>query len=1494
MVIQGRLTNIWQRWAISLEDYVGEDIYIAFRQSDNNGWGLCLDDVQGPEIRLPVCARPRNLTFSGTTTTSIDIGFDPGNDGDNGWYIYYKSLGSTDWDSVYTIDNPHTLTDLSPSTGYELMMRTDCRNELSEPTSIHIFRTDCGTITHLPWTDNFDSYDAVLARPYCWRFPVINYDFPRIINDNSNTAPASLKFSSSVGLNTYAITPPFTADINSLRVKFYLGAENIPSSGTIEVGVMSDNMNISTFELVEIIEPINTYFNQYEIEFGSTTLSGPDNYIAFRHNSNSGLYGYYLDDVEVSYIPSCAKPKSLAVSNTTETQAEISWSPGNEGDDAWYLYYRISGNEYWDSVYITDNPYTLTGLSPSLGYEVMIRTDCGDELSEESRIINVHTECAPIAELPWVDNFDTYSIDIGTRPGCWSFPVINNNFPSIIAEASDVNSPPASMKFQSEVGEYTYAITPQFTDDINDLRVRFQLKAERTIYSGTIEVGVMSDNEDTSTFELVETIRPINGVFNLYDVGFGATALSGPNNYIAFRHNTNNSNWFYWLDDVEVSYLPDCAKPTNLTVSSPLETEVELAWNPGRPADNAWWIYYRIAGSFFWDSVYTNNNPHTLDNLLGYTSYEVMVKTDCGSEQSAESMITNFHTECLPITELPWMEDFDSYGTGLTVFPECWIKNTTHIDYPYISQVSFAGPDAGALSFFAGAVGSYNIAVLPKFDESIDISELKLDFLYRNHSATDVLKIGVMDDPNDETTWEEVAIVSGPSSSAWDTVEVLLASYEGSANYIAFRVDYSTTFTYIDNLIVSYIPDCVRPSNIAVSNINETEAEISWDPGKPTDNAWCIYYREQDDNAWDSVLTPNNPHLLTGLNPRSGYEVMVRTDCVTELSDESAILSFRSGCAPISNLPWTEGFDVYGTTEGSRPDCWSFPVIYSDFPSIINVAAHVNSPPASLKFASQIRTYSYAITPPFTDDINDLRVKFYLKSENLTRSGTIEVGVMSDSTDLSSFELVEVINPDNTNFNEYEVGFGGTRLSGPNNYIAFRHNTNSVIYYYWLDDVEVDYLPDCARPNNITFSNIKETEADISWNPGRQNDNAWYFYYRELGAQDWDSVFTNDNPFTLSNLDANTIYEVTIRTDCDNGFSELATIREFNTFCEPILDLPWTEGFDTYATALGTRPDCWAFPVIYDNSPSIQDRSANPNSTSTNLEFRSEVGAYTYAITPRFAEDINNLWIKFRLKAGNIIHSGSMEIGVMSDNNDTNTFELVETIIPANNNFIEYELGFGETILSGPNNHIAFRHNSNNESHSYWLDDIIVSLYPTCFRPTDLDAINITNNSADLTWNPALADDGAWYVYLREEGETEWDSVYTIDNPYTLTGLSNDTEYEFAIATACNEEVSEHSIPSNFKTFCDPIDGITDLPWEEGFEGLIAETTLPPCWSATRFGHRTNTQITPFYSYNRIARTGTSAAYFIWKADDSFTTPAFYLYEGEEYEFTLVIIYELT
>jgi hypothetical protein len=91
----------------------------------------------------------------------------------------------------------------------------------------------------------------------------------------------------------------------------------------------------------------------------------------------------------------------------------------------------------------------------------------------------------------------------------------------------------------------------------------------------------------------------------------------------------------------------------------------------------------------------------------------------------------------------------------------------------------------------------------------------------------------------------------------------------------------------------------------------------------------------------------------------------------------------------------------------------------------------------------------------------------------------------------------------------------------------------------------------------------------------------------------------------------------------------------------------------------------------------------------------------------------------------------------------------------------------------------------------------------TCPAPSNLDADNMTETSAELSWTEG-GTSAEWNIEYGAPGFTlgvdGTQLLGVTDNPYTLNGLSSDTDYEYYVQANCGGETSDWTGPFAFST----------------------------------------------------------------------------------------------
>ncbi|MDD2984163.1 MAG: GEVED domain-containing protein, partial [Crocinitomicaceae bacterium] len=120
----------------------------------------------------PTCLAPTAITGTNITSTSAILAWTE-NGTSTDWEIQYGtgSFVPTTAPSIAVTTNPHSLTNLQPSSTYRFYVRSRCSaTDSSYWAGPFVFTTECGPISAFPWTENFDNMTAVATGvfPLCW------------------------------------------------------------------------------------------------------------------------------------------------------------------------------------------------------------------------------------------------------------------------------------------------------------------------------------------------------------------------------------------------------------------------------------------------------------------------------------------------------------------------------------------------------------------------------------------------------------------------------------------------------------------------------------------------------------------------------------------------------------------------------------------------------------------------------------------------------------------------------------------------------------------------------------------------------------------------------------------------------------------------------------------------------------------------------------------------------------------------------------------------------------------------------------------------------------------------------------------------------------------------------------------------------------------------------------------------------------------------------
>lgn len=847
------------------------------------------------------------------------------------------------------------------------------------------------------------------------------------------------------------------------------------------------------------------------------------------------------------------------------------------------------------------------------------------------------------------------------------------------------------------------------------------------------------------------------------------------------------------------------------------------------------------------DSIVIYTQTYSYSTLTANTGYRVDVFSNCPDNTQTAARSVSFRTPCITIAhnDLPWTENFQSgagssYSTSAAFFSNhvfCWdLINPYSTSDPYINNSSSVNVSGGQCLYVSSRPSSPTILVLPPFEDSPNTLQLSFDVLstYRHG-----FEAGTITDVTDPSTFTPIATCL-PDGNGWTHYDVTFAGV--TSGRIALRSNDNGP-AYLDNVTVEDLPSCVRPSQVIVSNIDSSSADITITDPNYT-NHYMVYTTEND-----SVEIYNDTYTLNNLLPNTRYVVRVRTICSNDTTDGTEA-AFRTGCGPIA-IPYHEDFsqfvDVangygYAVADSTLP-CWEF--LHSRALDRLELFAPSSS--SSYGYGSDgytLRIYSnyadsrdYLVLPELDQALNTLEMSLMTRpSETGTFGGILEVGYMTNAADTASF--VTVASYGCAQFaNGYDLR-AVTFANAPSNArIALRVlPTGGSAKSWFIDDLDVHDMPACTRANGISVDNIGTDGFTLHVDDPTLVNNYRYYITSEAGV---DSVDFYDTEYVVTGLASSTDYELSVVSICGDGSLTLPHTISVSTLCAPVSSIPFVENFESWtATQSQGMNRCWdrlycnsSSNLVANNYPYCASGSANAYNGFKSLKMYSRgtsnaIKEYSVAYLPEFTTNLNTLKVSFFYKYGGSttnMNKVRIAIGVSENVADTTTFTRLATLTPSVIGWNEFEVELSSYTGTGSRITIMQTSTGTTAITSY-IDSLVVDTISSCNRPATFEANNISANSADLTWtDPSNA---GTYILCWSDGVTTDSVTVTNDSSYVLSGLTPSTTYTVDIRSICwGAPTNARSL--SFTTSCAPM----PLPWSMNFDAITTMSQLSPCWN---------------------------------------------------------------
>ena len=554
--------------------------------------------------------------------------------------------------------------------------------------------------------------------------------------------------------------------------------------------------------------------------------------------------------------PVCEKPATMEASNVTTNSATLTWTGGSGTYNVEYMGGTVTE---WTS-YLTNTTATsanLTGLTPGTNYQYRVQSVCTDGVSGWKSV-----SFSTMFGIPLVEGFGT------AIPSGWS---IYSGLVETVLAGGDLTTASYGWSFGSNNGVF-------------DNHARINIYGTGCNYWLVLPTLAMEDNVQLM-FDVAYTAYS----------GTGAPALTGEDDkFVVLVNNGRTWEIVRQWDNAGSEYVLNDLNTTPITVAIDLSNYAEA----GQP----------ITVAFYGESTVSNadNNLH-IDNVsIDYipacakptglaVNYEGGTEATVSwtSDATAWNMRVN-GTEINGTITNP----YTLTGLELATTYEVEVQaNCGDATSDWVGPVSFKTDncmpeDMCALTFvLSDSYGDgWNGA-------SIDIYD------YTGEEVGDVLATVTLSTGTSETqtlnfcNGQELAIV-WVEGGYDDECSYTITDLNGD---VVAQDDMELAIAYTINCTVT---DCRTPSDFVASEIGPRSVKLSWTENGPA-TEWVIAYMSENDEEITEITVNTNPYTLTGLTPETMYAAQVTPVCEVDKPSEIVYWTTDVACPRPTNLSVT-------------------------------------------------------------------------------------------------------------------------------------------------------------------------------------------------------------------------------------------------------------------------------------------------------------------------------------------------------------------------------------------------------------------------------------------------------------------------------------------------------------------------------------------------------------------------------------------------------------
>ncbi len=410
---------------------------------------------------------------------------------------------------------------------------------------------------------------------------------------------------------------------------------------------------------------------------------------------------------------------------------------------------------------------------------------------------------------------------------------------------------------------------------------------------------------------------------------------------------------------------------------------------------------------------------------------------------------------------------------------------------------------------------------------------------------------------------------------------------------------------------------------------------------------------------------------------------------------------------------------------------------------------------------------------------------------------------------------------DSATWFKVNIPLAGYNLSDTTQFMFHVDKTGSGYFYndILIDDVKVETPPTCPAVGPITFSNLTATGSQADWDT-TASPQTYQIEYGQAGFAPGTgtSVIATTNTYTFTGLPANNLaYEMYIRPICsgnDTGMWAGPTmIAKSAVPCDdfevyplgPIsgvsnLVLPWAgDGGDAEVVSFGGSQALHLYDSGTNGFGDVVAVFDSITSGTHVVGFDFQLGSGTndggyYNILHEYTGGVNTWAIEVYMDNNGTatVNQGTNGTGVIGTYTfNTTGWNRLDHVIDLDNDTayivvngtptsVGWQFSLGSSNNANRFNAVNFYSAANvGQTPNYYIDNFCV-----CSVPSMISSPNATCTTVELDWMSS----GSAIIQYGPAGFTPGSGTFVsgVTSPYTVTGLTAGTAYDFWIGEDCN------------------------------------------------------------------------------------------------------------